>query len=394
MQRRTFLQSAGALTILVAGGGVWRAHDQGLFSVGKGAAYAPWEDWKAHKEEGVLGLIRAALLAANPHNTQPWLFRVRGQEIEIHADPRKHLGTMDPYFREMHIGLGCAIENLCLAAQAQGLHPKVLMPAAQLGLTPHKDSLVAKIQLSPAKAQASPLYEAIPHRHTNRYPYQSKPVSKGLEDELHKIAAPFAQAKLVLFSKERAAEKHASFGKIVIESTQAICLDPKMSHDSHRWFRHTGRDIEQHRDGITLDSAGLPSALWLAARMLPPSSEKMANDGWQTSTKRCVEASPVFGLITISSLYDRPQNLEAGRLWQRLHLWASTQGLAMQPLNQPVEMVDRDHQLRRKSAWGSRLSPLLQDPKAAPTFAFRMGYPQRQTSSSPRRPLKDIVLPS
>ncbi|HEX9083622.1 MAG TPA: twin-arginine translocation signal domain-containing protein, partial [Gemmatimonadaceae bacterium] len=73
MQRRSFLKGAGAVTVLVAGGGVWRAYDQGVFSVGKGPAYEPWQDWRTNSPDGPLVLVRAAILAASPHNTQPWL---------------------------------------------------------------------------------------------------------------------------------------------------------------------------------------------------------------------------------------------------------------------------------------------------------------------------------
>jgi hypothetical protein len=46
MQRRSFLKGAGAVTVVVVGGGVWRAYDQGVFSVGEGPAYEPWKDWR------------------------------------------------------------------------------------------------------------------------------------------------------------------------------------------------------------------------------------------------------------------------------------------------------------------------------------------------------------
>ncbi len=50
MQRRSFLQGAGVVTVVVVGGGVWRAYDQGVFSVGEGAAYEPgWEEGLARE---------------------------------------------------------------------------------------------------------------------------------------------------------------------------------------------------------------------------------------------------------------------------------------------------------------------------------------------------------
>src|SRR5712664_4974314 len=39
VQRRSFLKGAGIVTVAVVGGGVWRAWDQGVFSVGEGPAY-------------------------------------------------------------------------------------------------------------------------------------------------------------------------------------------------------------------------------------------------------------------------------------------------------------------------------------------------------------------
>ncbi len=65
--------------------------------------------------------MRAGILAANPHNTQPWLFQVGATRIELFADIRRNLGAFDPYLREMHIGLGCALENMTRTAPRPGL---------------------------------------------------------------------------------------------------------------------------------------------------------------------------------------------------------------------------------------------------------------------------------
>lgn len=64
--------------------------------------------------------MRAAILAASPHNTQPWLFKVTGSSIELHLDTRRNVGALDPYLREEHLGMGCALENLMVAAPANG----------------------------------------------------------------------------------------------------------------------------------------------------------------------------------------------------------------------------------------------------------------------------------
>ena len=64
--------------------------------------------------------MSAAILAANPHNSQPWRFRVSDTQIDLFADRGRNLGTIDPFLREMHIGLGAALENLLLAAAVYG----------------------------------------------------------------------------------------------------------------------------------------------------------------------------------------------------------------------------------------------------------------------------------
>lgn len=129
------------LTVAVVGGGVWRAADQGVFSTGEGPAYEPWKDWRSDAKAGPLALVHAAILAAGPHNTQPWLFKVTDSSIELYIDPQRNVGALDPYLREEHIGMGWALENLVLAAPANGY-------AATVKLEPGK--------LGPISAEASP----------------------------------------------------------------------------------------------------------------------------------------------------------------------------------------------------------------------------------------------
>jgi hypothetical protein len=44
MERRVVLKGAGAVSILVAGGRIWRAYERGVFSASQGAAFEPWKD--------------------------------------------------------------------------------------------------------------------------------------------------------------------------------------------------------------------------------------------------------------------------------------------------------------------------------------------------------------
>jgi len=118
--RRNFIKGSAILGSLVVVGGFWRGVENGVLSTSKGPAYDAWEN----SFEGIEGLVSAAILAANAHNTQPWHFILGNSSIEIKADTDRTLGPVDPYLREMYISLGCALENLIIAAKANGFSPK------------------------------------------------------------------------------------------------------------------------------------------------------------------------------------------------------------------------------------------------------------------------------
>jgi nitroreductase len=100
----------------------------------------------------------------------------------------------------------------------------------------------------------------------------------------------------------------------------------------------------------------------------------------------------VLGVIAVDPLYDRAQAIAAGRAWQRMHLFATARGLAMQPINQPVELVDRERQLGKEPRAAQALESILSDRTWRPTFAFRLGFPTRDVPPSPRRPVGDVVV--
>src|ERR1700761_4651323 len=133
MHRRAFLKAAAAVAAFTVSGGSWYSYDRGVFSVGEGPAYEPWKDWRGNSSEGPLALIRAAILAASPHNTQPWRFRVDGSCVELYIDPKRNVGALDPFLREEHIGMGCALENLMLAAKANGYAATTTLMPGTLG---------------------------------------------------------------------------------------------------------------------------------------------------------------------------------------------------------------------------------------------------------------------
>jgi hypothetical protein len=77
-----------------------------------------------------------------------------------------------------------------------------------------------------------------------------------------------------------------------------------------------------------------------------------------------------------------------------MHLAATAAGLAAQPLNQPVECVDRNAMLGRTDTYQAALVGMAKAPGWQPTFVFRMGYAEKPAPPSPRRPLAAVMKSS
>ncbi len=388
---RRALLAGGAAALLVGGLGI-RAWDRGVWSGGEGVAYAPWKEWQGMAGDGGTRPLRAAILAANPHDTQPWLFQVRENGIALFADRTRNLGTFDPFRREMQLGLGAAIENLVLAAHALGFSADVTPVDGRLTLSPDNSAVaVARITLKPVPPMRGPLFDAIPFRHTNRGGYRpDQLVDAGT---LQRLAALVDDDSVrAVFVTDKGAR--GDLGALIVAATLRIVGDPHMSADSARWFRTGRRDIAGHRDGVTVDTAGAPPFLTVASKMLPDLDGKSADQYWLATTRDTeVPTAPVLGMLLVRDRLDMRSAIAAGRAWQRLHLALTAANLAAQPLNQPVECVDRSAMRGVPDSFGPAMAKFADIPGWEPTFMFRLGVAERAAGPSPRRSLAEVLLP-
>ena len=389
--RREFLIGAAGAAVFGAPAVRAASEDPELHMPNLGAAYEPWRSWRADGIQSPMTIVHAAVLAANAHDTQPWRFQIGSDRIDVYADADRHLGAMDPFRREMHLSLGCALENAVLIARSLGYSADLRTDGVLLQEGGARDGAgpAASINLTKQQADASPLAAAIPHRHTNRSPYQgdrSIPI-----DVLRQFSALSSDAAVrLIWITDSAARR--DFAAATVAATESIVADSVMIADSDRWFRATDAEIDLHRDGPTLYCAGLSPLVLFGARLMPVSTPS-AHRHWIDQTRDAqLGTRPVIGLICVKDLYDRNGALRAGRLWQRLHLQGTLLGLGMQPLNQLPECVDRERQLGRPSVFRQTLAGFSGECRQ-PTFAFRMGWPTRPGAASPRRTLASVVMP-
>jgi nitroreductase len=387
MSRSRFLRRAalGLGTLAVAGSGAlgYRAYDQGVLETGEGPAYAPWESWRHH--DGLLALVAAAILAPSPHNAQAWLFGVGRDRIDVYADRARNTGAVDPFHREMYVGLGAALENLVLAAHANGFEPTVeLMPA-------ERDMIhAARVGLARAPTRRSDLYVQIPRRHTNRYAYERKEVPAAALAAMAELAGPdVPDASLIWFTSIRDRQQ---IGELFVFATEAIVGDRDQSASDYEWFRQDWDELQRKRDGITVDAAGLTDLTAALAKLMPPQSREATGESWLDSTrKRHTKTAAAYGFVVVRDALDNRQRLQGGRVLERVHLWATANGLALHHMNQLTERVDREAQLGLEPRFSDAVRELIPSGWQA-LASFRIGFPTQPPKKSPRRPVETVIV--
>jgi nitroreductase len=70
-------------------------------------------------------LLQYAILAPSARNSQPWQFALEDRTVHLLADLTRIQPVADPHARELYMSLGCALENLLVAAEHFGLEHEV-----------------------------------------------------------------------------------------------------------------------------------------------------------------------------------------------------------------------------------------------------------------------------
>jgi hypothetical protein len=292
--------------------------------------------------------------------------------------------AVDPFDREHNTGMGCAVENLVLGLNARGFRNTVkLLPEA--GDRTH----LATVTLTGGAAAGSALYEAIGDRHSNRGPYRAQTVSSAVLAGLGAQAVGLDGVAVRWFTSEK---EMVAMTDLILTATKAIIADLGQSEDSFSWFRNNRDDIDQHADGPTLDAQGLAPMTLALAKILPATSRVAGDNFWLEQTRTVHTATAAaYGVITIADADDPAQRLIGGRLLQRIHLAITSQGMAMQHMNQITERIDRERQQRLPATFAPQLDGLLATPGRSPLVTFRIGHPVRAALRSPRRPVSAVT---
>lgn len=311
-------------------------------------------------------IVRYAALAPSGHNTQPWRFRIGERSIAIFPDRSRRTPVVDPDDHHLFVSLGCAAENLLLAAKAFGF-------AGGAEFSDDSEGVIT-VALAPSQAEDGPLFRAIPERQCTRAEYDGRPLEA---KELRLLeAAGSGDGVAVLMLTERAAMERV-LDYVVRGNTMQIA-NPAFVDELERWIRFSDGEAIRTSDGVTARSTGSPAApRWLGRRLFRAFfREKPEND----KVARQIRSSAGIAIF-VSNLDDKRHWVEAGRCYERFALQATALGIRNAMVNQAVEEAP----VRRE------LAPALGLGEKRPDLVVRFGR-GRAMPRSLRRPVDSVVM--
>lgn len=311
-------------------------------------------------------LIRYATLAPSGHNTQSWRFRVGERAIGIIPDLSRRTPVVDPDDHHLYVSLGCAAENLSLAARAFGL-------SGEVDFRPEGDGEVV-ITLDPCEAARSPLFEAIVARQCTRSDYDATPLASG-ELGLLEAAGSGRGVRVVLLTARDAIE--TVLGYVIRANTRQLG-NPAFRKELEAWIRFSDSEAIATGDGLSARATGNPPAPhWLGKYLMramlraKPENDKIA---------RQIRSSAGIAVFA-SEVDDRAHWVEAGRCYQKFALQATALGIRNAFINQPVEEASIRPAFAGAMAVGG----------GRPDLVVRFGRGKAMPKSL-RRPVESVII--
>jgi nitroreductase len=304
-------------------------------------------------------LLRYAVLAPSSHNTQPWKFAIDEDEIRVYANFDRWLKA-DRDRRDLHISVGCAIENLLIAAEHFGFANQVTYFPE-----PGNRKLVATVKLAPGAGTPSfrnpALFYAVFARHTNRKPYEARPIS---EEDQRQLQACCVEEGITLHMTS-GLEIRRKVDLLVSRADAMQFADPAFREELAYWI-----------------GQGVFGTPWLFAKMaqLAASYLDLGKHVAKQDSDLLMNA-PVLAIVC-SEENDPESQIKAGQVFERIALSAAALGMSVQPMSQIVQVAETK----------AELAGLIPFAGAFPQQPFRLGYAEPEKEHTPRRRLEETMV--
>lgn len=311
-------------------------------------------------------LVRFATLAANSHNTQAWKFALQDKAIRIMADPRGRTPIVDPDDHHLIASLGCAAENLLLAAAANGRSGELTLSNIENG--------EVQINLAPSAPVPSALVQAIPDRQCTRSLFDGKEISAEQMKLLEAAARQDGVQSIFLMDPQ----KRERMLELILAANAIQMADKSFVSELNSWLRFNSVAALQAGDGLFSACSGNPQMpSWLGKPLFPLLFSEAAERDKIAAQMRSSAGVVVF----VSAKDDKQHWFNAGRAYERFALQATALGIRNAHLNQPVEVPEK-----RKEVLA-----LLGLADGRPDMIVRFGFAPAMPMSL-RRPVEEVIV--
>ena len=306
-------------------------------------------------------LLRYAILAPSGHNSQPWKFSVGKDEIHILTDETRWLQIGDPDQVNMHIAIGCALENLLIAAEHFGYgHQVTYFPRTD------QQDWVATVKFLP-HGKPSPfrdpaLFHAISERHTNRKAYEERPIPKS---DLKRLQNCCVEKDIRLHVIDDLDAKR-NVNELLVRGHATMIADPAFRRENAYWL---GQGL-----------FNIPRLLTRFVQMIVPHL-KINRAVFAVIDSRLVMSAPALAILS-ARVNDRLSQVNVGQVFERVCLTATMLGFCVHPLSGAVDVPELKVQMAK----------LLPNPDRISQHVFRLGYAEPVKSFSKRRPLHQVLV--
>lgn len=368
------MPSRRAVLSLIGGGVVLAAAGAGAFTALNQPSHAAREAWRSagQPEEYRRRFLSYALLAPNPHNTQPWLARLEGEDsLTLYCDLDRRLPETDPFDRQILIGHGCFLELLALAAAEEGYGAEIdLFPEGAPAMTARLDDRpVARARFRAGGAAPDRLFVHALARRTNRNAYQSREVPADALALLASAGASYGMDAEAIGEGAIA----AALRDLTWRAHEMEVRTPATWMESVDLMRFGPSEVARHRDGLSMEGPmlGALSAAGIVTRKTLADPGSQAFQQGLDMYRPLAQSARAFAWITNDG-QSREGEIAAGRAYMRLALEAEALGLAIHPWSQALqeykEMAALYEEVHELIGNGQRLQMLVRVGYAKPVF--------------------------
>ena len=290
-------------------------------------------------------MMEQAVKAPSGHNTQPWLFRVQKDRIQILPDMSKSLPAVDPDNRELFISLGCATENLCIAAEAKGYAPlPVFSGSGEITVLLSEASMIK---------ETSGLIEEISVRQTNRGIYSGEMIPS---DQLSYLRNTPLEENISLHLWSKGEWEFDTLSSYIFAGNNRQMNDHLFKRELKSWMRFNKNHVRATSDGLSYAVFGAPNLPRLISETIMGSVLKVGIQN--RGDKKKLDSSSHLALFALRT-NTLPEWFALGRSLQRFLLRATEKNIAFAFLNQPCEVRDLSGLLAKDLSFTNEIPALI-----------------------------------